>query len=116
MEKTVYVNKTVKTLEATNVLPRTLETKVMPYTRGEGEDRVEGSMFGVYGADAEKREAWVATFADIEEAQSWILGSKTFGRPVLGLLVPTTNNVEASNGETGESSGVSGSEQPSRTN
>lgn len=81
MEKTVY--KTELAVETITVLPRTLEIK----QEGMKVGTVNAYMFVVYGKDAADRKVWCATFIDEQEAEAWVHGSKTFGRPVRGAVM-----------------------------
>jgi hypothetical protein len=81
MEKTTY--KVVAQVETVAVLPRTLEI-VPEQMKLPGAD---ATMFVVYGKDPADRKVWCATFIDDEEAQAWVHGSKTFGRPVRGAVM-----------------------------
>jgi len=81
MEKTVY--KTELMVETISVLPRTLEIKQEAMKVG----TVNAFMFVVYGYDPATRKVWCATFIDEQEAEAWVHGSRTFGRPVLGAVM-----------------------------
>jgi hypothetical protein len=67
------------------VLPRTLIIRPMQYKHPAGLDIY---FSGVFGNDADSKEAgdvWVATFFDRNEAEAFILASKTFGQTVTGV-------------------------------
>jgi hypothetical protein len=81
MDKTEYKKELV--VETISVLPRTLEIKREAMKVGD----VNAYMFVVYGYDPAPRKVWVATFIDEQEAEAWVHGSKTFGRPVLGAVL-----------------------------
>jgi hypothetical protein len=81
MEKTVYKKELM--IETISVLPRTLEIKEEKMKVGD----VNSQMYVVYGHDPATRRVWCATFIDEQEAEAWIHGSKTFGRPVLGAVM-----------------------------
>jgi hypothetical protein len=85
MEKTVYVTR--KMVETISVLPRTLIIEKQEMKQGEGENAVNSEMFVVYGHDPATRRIWCATFIDQQEAEAWVHGSKTYGRPVLGAVI-----------------------------
>lgn len=68
--------------EYENVLPRTLGVRPLVFDRGE--DGVGTEVTGVYGGRSGT--VWVATFADNQEAQAWILASNAFGQPVRGIV------------------------------
>lgn len=81
MEKTKY---TVELrVETISVLPRTLvvEKEKMPV------GTINTEIFAVYGHDPATRKVWVATFIDEQEAEVFVMSSKTFGRPVLGAVL-----------------------------
>lgn len=80
-DKTVW--KAVAMVETISVLPRTLEIATEKMKVGE----VNAEMFVVYGRDPAQRKIWCATFIDEQEAEAWVHGSKTFGRPVLGAVL-----------------------------
>lgn len=85
MEKTVYVQR--KMVETISILPRTLFIEKQEMKQGVGEDAINSEMFVVYGTDPATRRIWCATFIDEQEAEAWVHGSKTFGRPVLGAVI-----------------------------
>jgi hypothetical protein len=65
------------------VLPRTLVIKPMEYKQG-----TQFIYFsGVFGRmpDSKDDDVWCATFYDRNEAESWLLGCKTFGQAVHGI-------------------------------
>jgi len=96
MEKTVY--KAVAMVETISVLPRTLEIATEKMKVGE----VNAEMFVVYGKDPADRKIWCATFIDEQEAEAWVHGSKTFGRPVLGaVLAGQERKIEGEKAQTG---------------
>ena len=80
-EKTVWKKELM--VETISVLPRTIEIKREAMKVGD----VNAYMFVVYGYDPVPRKVWLATFIDEQEAEAWIHGSKTFGRPVLGAVM-----------------------------
>lgn len=86
MEKTTY--KAELMVETISVLPRTLEIKQEAMKVG----TVNAFMFVVYGHDPATRKVWCATFIDEQEAEAWVHGSKTFGRPVLGAVMAGQEN------------------------
>jgi len=72
--------------EAVSVHPRTLEIRTLKYWADSPAGKIAVNFFGVYGRankDAEL-DIWTATFFDYQEAQAWVMASKTFGRPILG--------------------------------
>lgn len=81
MEKTKF--EVIASLDYVHVLPRTLvispEQMKLP--------GADATAFVVYGKDAADRKVWVATFVDEQEAEAWVHGSKTFGRPVTGAVM-----------------------------
>lgn len=85
MEKTKY--ETRRMVETISVLPRTLIIEKQEMKQGEGENAINSEMFVVYGHDPATRRIWCATFIDEQEAEAWVHGSKTFGRPVLGAVI-----------------------------
>jgi hypothetical protein len=91
-----------------NVLPRTLIIRPMEYKHPIG---IPMFFSGVFGTDPDSKEAgdiWVGTFFDRNEAEAYLLASKTFGQPVAGVRL-TIVKQEKQNG-----AGVSGSpETPS---
>lgn len=67
------------------VMPRTLIIRPMEYQHPSG---VALYFSGVFGNDADSKEAgdiWVATFFDRNEAEAFIMASKTFGQTVTGV-------------------------------
>jgi hypothetical protein len=86
MEKTIH--KTELMVETISVLPRTLEIKEEKMKVGD----VNSQMYVVYGHDPATRKVWCATFIDEQEAEAWVHGSKTFGRPVLGAVMAGQEN------------------------
>jgi hypothetical protein len=88
MEKTTY--QTVRQVETISVLPRTIEIVPEQMKLPEG---IGATMHVVYGYDPAQRKVWLATFIDDEEAQAWVQGSKTFGRPVRGAVVAGQDKV-----------------------
>ena len=96
MEKTVYETKLM--VETISVLPRTLEVKQEMMKVG----NVNAQMYVVYGYDPATRKIWCATFIDEQEAEAWVHGSKTFGRPVLGaVLAGQENKIEGDKAQQG---------------
>ena len=81
MEKTVYKKELM--VETISVLPRTLVISEEKMKVGD----VNSQMYVVYGHDPATRKVWCATFIDEQEAEAWVHGSKTFGRPVLGAVM-----------------------------
>lgn len=75
----------VKAAEKASVHPATLGIRDLSQTR-EGFETV--TLAGVYGG-AEGR-VWVATFADPNEAQAFILASNHFKQPVNGYILGNT--------------------------
>lgn len=88
MEKTVYT--TIKGLDIVHVSPRTLI--VVPERMAQLGPDTDATMHVVYGKDPADRKIWVATFVDEQEAQAWVQGSKTFGRPVSGAVMAGQEN------------------------
>jgi|SRR5580700_6256596 hypothetical protein len=80
-EKTVWKQELM--VETISILPRTLEIKEEQMKVGD----VNSQMYVVYGHDPATRRVWCATFIDEQEAEAWVHGSKTFGRPVLGAVM-----------------------------
>src|SRR5271165_1290745 len=74
---------TVTEVETSFAIAKTLQaqTEVMPF----GGATV--AMYAVYGRDMSERKLWCATFIDRDEAQCWVMSSKTFGRPVKGAVI-----------------------------
>lgn len=85
MEKTTY--KAQLMVETISVLPRTLIIEKQTMKQGVGEHAANADMYVVYGHDPATRKIWCATFIDEQEAEAWVHGSKTFGRPVLGAVI-----------------------------
>lgn len=81
MEKTEYKKELM--VETISVLPRTLEI-VPEQMKVPGADC---TIYPVYGKDLSDRKVWCATFVDEQEAEGWIMASKTFGRPVTGAVM-----------------------------
>lgn len=81
MEKTTY--ETRVGVETISVLPRTLEIDIESMRFG----TVDSPMYVVRGTDPADRKVWCATFIDEQEAEAWVHGSKTFGRPILGAVL-----------------------------
>lgn len=78
-----------------SVMPRTLIIRPMEY-KGPNGDPIYFS--GVFGNDADSKEAgdtWAATFYDRQEAEAYIMASKTFGQPVLGVRLALAKPGEA---------------------
>lgn len=73
------------------VLPRTLGLRPMEYKHPLG---VSVYFAGVFGRDqaspAGDNDVWVATFFDTNEAEAFILASKTFGQEVIGVRLTLT--------------------------
>jgi hypothetical protein len=87
-DKTIYhVEARVETIA---VLPRTLTIKPETMKLGAG---IDSTMYVVYGQDAADRRVWLATFIDEQEAESWVMASKTFGRPVTGAVLAGQGNL-----------------------
>ncbi len=86
MEKTDFTKPEVTVQAATvPVMPRTLMIRPMEYKHPAG---VSVFFAGVFGNDADSKEAgdvWVATFVDRDEAESFILASKTVGQMIMGM-------------------------------
>ena len=76
VEKTKYELKAQ--VETALVLPKTLQaqTELMPFAGA------TVPMYAVYGKTDDDRRVWCATFLDSDEAMSWVLASKVFGRAV----------------------------------
>jgi hypothetical protein len=70
-------------VETAAVLPKTLQvqTEVMPFAGA------KVPMYAVYGRTDDDKRVWCATFLDSDEALSWAMASKTFGRPVTGAVL-----------------------------
>ena len=81
MEKTEFKKELM--VETISVLPRTLEIREEQMKVG----TVNAQMYVVVGRDPATRKVWCATFIDQQEAEAWVHGSKTFGRPVLGAVM-----------------------------
>jgi hypothetical protein len=81
MDKTVFKKETQ--VETISVLPRTLEVTPEPQKMGPA----VLMLHPVYGKDPSDRKVWVATFVDPQEAEVFVMSSKTFGRPVLGAVM-----------------------------
>jgi hypothetical protein len=85
MEKTKYEKRLM--VETISVLPRTLVIDKQTMRHGDGDTAANSDMYVVYGHDPATRKVWCATFIDEQEAEAWVQGSKTFGRPVLGAVL-----------------------------
>ena len=91
MDKTDFEAKPIPATLVTPVLPRTLMIRPMAYQQpGVGE-----LLFaGVFGTDPDSKEAgdiWVATFVDRDEAEGFVMASKTFGQQVMGIRLGGNN-------------------------
>jgi hypothetical protein len=76
---------TEPTVPKVEIMPRTLIIRPMEYKHPIG---VTIFFSGVFGNDADSKEAgdiWVATFFDRNEAEAFIMASKTFGQTVTGV-------------------------------
>jgi hypothetical protein len=70
-------------VETAAVMPKTLQvqTEVMPFAGA------KVPMYAVYGRTDDDKRVWCATFLDSDEALSWAMASKTFGRAVTGAVL-----------------------------
>lgn len=86
MEKTDLLNAPLLTpVPTVGVMPRTLIIRPMEYKHPSG---TPVYFSGVFGNDADSKEAgdiWCATFYDRNEAEMFVMASKTFGNPVAGV-------------------------------
>lgn len=82
MEKTEF--NVIASLDYVHVSPRTLIITPEQMKKIPG---VDAMMFVIYGKDPADRKVWVATFVDEQEAEAWVQGSRTFGRPVTGAVM-----------------------------
>lgn len=67
------------------LMPRTLIIRPMQYKHPNGVDLY---FSGVFGNDADSKQAgdiWAATFFSRDEAEAWVMASKTFGQTVTGV-------------------------------
>ena len=95
------------TVPEVQVMPRTLIIRPMEYKHPVG---VSVYFSGIMGNDADSKETgdvWVGTFYDRNEAEAFILASKTFGQPIVGvrLSIPKV--------ETNGAGKISGAKAPS---
>jgi hypothetical protein len=102
VEKTKYVLKAE--VQTAQVLPKTLQvqTELMPFSGA------TIPMYAVYGRTDDDRKVWCATFIDSDEAQAWVMGSKTLGRAVTGAVISkqeTTDGTGKDGGETAQGQG-----------
>lgn len=67
------------------IKPSDLELRALQFKAGP----VEAMFYGVYGKGTKGDDIWLATFYDRDEAEAWVIASKTYGRAVLGASVPT---------------------------
>lgn len=82
------------------VMPRTLIIRPMEYKHPNG---TPVFFSGVFGNDMDSKEAgdiWVATFYDRNEAEMFVMTSKSFGRPVDGVRLQL-QVVKSETGNTG---------------
>ena len=95
-DKTDFAAKQAATVQTVGVMPRTLIIRPMEYKHPIG---VPVMFSGVFGADADSKDGndiWVATFYDRNEAEMFIMASKTFGQMVAGVRLQVVKN-EAGN-------------------
>jgi hypothetical protein len=85
MEKTEWKKELM--VETISVLPRTLEIKEELMKIGSGDKATNAQMYVVIGHDPATRRVWCATFIDQQEAECFVMSSKTFGRPILGAVM-----------------------------
>ena len=106
MEKTEFTQ--IKSLDYVHVSPRTLvvtpEQMKLP--------GADATAFVVYGKDPADRKVWVATFVDEQEAEAWVQGSKTFGRPVTGAVMAGQDVKSEKGGEMSDGAVAIGNEDP----
>jgi hypothetical protein len=97
VEKTKYVLK--PEVETASASPKTLQTQteLMPFSGA------TIPMYAVYGRTDDDRRIWCATFVDRDEAQSWVMASKTFGRPVTGAVIAKQEVADGEGKDSGES-------------
>ena len=77
------------------IMPRTLIIRPMQYKHPLGLDIY---FSGVFGNDADSKAAgdvWVATFFDRNEAEAFIMASKTFGQTVTGVRMGLAKEEES---------------------
>jgi hypothetical protein len=114
MDKTEWKKELM--VETISVLPRTLEIKEEAMKVG----TVNAFMFVVYGKDPADRKVWCATFIDTQEAEAWVHGSKTFGRPVLGAVMAGQGDAvvggEAQKGAAMSDGAVASNDEPTTVN
>jgi hypothetical protein len=83
------------TVPKVEVMPRTLIIRPMEYRHPIG---IPVFFSGVFGNDAESPQAgdiWVATFFDRNEAEAFIMASKTFGQTVTGVRMGLAKEQES---------------------
>lgn len=71
-----------------SVRPNTLIIRPMEYNQF----GVKIMFSGVFGTSADSKEnsdVWCATFYDRDEAEMFVMASKSFGKPVIGVRLPT---------------------------
>jgi hypothetical protein len=84
LEDTPTVKTEPEENELVGVLPRTLGVRALRKTNDKGE--VVNEIAGVYGGRSAN--VWVASFADVNEAQAFILASNYMGQMVRGIVIP----------------------------
>jgi hypothetical protein len=83
------------TVPKVEVMPRTLIIRPMQYKHPLG---IDVFFSGVFGNDAESKAAgdiWIATFFDRNEAEAFLMASKTFGQTVTGVRLGLAKEQES---------------------
>jgi len=83
------------TVPKVEIMPRTLIIRPMEYKHPIG---LLVYFSGVFGNDADSKAAgdvWVATFFDRNEAEAFIMASKTFGQTVTGVRMGLAKEEES---------------------
>lgn len=83
------------TVPQVEIMPRTLIIRPMQYKHPVG---IDVYFSGVFGNDADSKQAgdvWVATFFDRNEAEAFIMASKTFGQTVTGVRMGLAKEEES---------------------
>lgn len=83
------------TVPKVEIMPRTLIIRPMEYKHPLG---LLLYFSGVFGNDADSKQAgdiWVATFFDRNEAEAFVMASKTFGQTVAGVRMGLAKEEES---------------------
>jgi hypothetical protein len=86
---------TEPTIPKVEIMPRTLIIRPMQYKHPAGPDVY---FSGVFGNDADSKAAgdvWIATFFDRDEAEAFIMASKSFGQTVAGVRMGLAKEEES---------------------